>query len=133
MDQGSTVRGLGRVRRFYYGLIDELLDYAEHEFSISKPDKNGTSQREHLLEVQRQTGKTPKELEGPPFPTLVSHIWSAFIALSSARSMGMSGPDSLSYTEIKNWMDVTNNRLSARDVEALKSLDVIYLTTRNAK
>ena len=108
-------------------MIEELLDYAEHEFSISKPDKNGTSKREHLEQVERQTGKTPEELIGPQFPTTVSYIWSAFLALSSARTSGFSGPNPLTYTEIQAWLNLTNRHLSSRDVEAIKRLDVVYL------
>ena len=112
-------------------MIDELLEYAEHEFSLNKSGKDGISQREHLEQVQRQTGQTPKELEGTPFPTLVSHIWSAFAALSSARTNGFSGPNPLSYTEIKSWVELTNASVSARDVEAIKSLDIVFIRTHN--
>jgi len=84
-----------------------------------------------LQQVQRQTGKTPKELESPPFPTLVSHIWSAFIALSSARTNGYNGPNPLTYTDIKAWAELTNSYVSSRDVEAIKLLDTVFIRTQN--
>jgi len=108
-------------------LIEELLDYAEHEFSISKPDKSGISKREHLEQVERQTGKSPEELIGPQFPMSVSYIWSAFLALNSARTVGFSGPNPLTYTEIQAWLTLTNQHLSSRDIEAIKKLDIVYL------
>lgn len=108
-------------------MIEELLDYAEHEFSISKPDKSGISKREHLEQVERQTGKTPEELIGPQFPMSVSYIWSAFLALNSARTVGFSGPNPLTYTEIQAWLTLTNQHLSSRDIEAIKKLDIVYL------
>jgi hypothetical protein len=112
-------------------LIEELLDFAEHEFSISKPDKNGISEREHLEQVERQTGRRPKGLDGPDFPTLLSHIWSAFVALSSGRTMGFSGPNPITYDQIKAWKELTNTPLSSWEVEAIKRVDVIYMGSFN--
>ena len=112
-------------------MIEELLEFAEHSFKLSKTDQEGVTEREHLQEVERQTGKTPQALIGPQFPTLVSHIWSAFAALSSARTNGFSGPNPLSYTEIKSWVELTNASVSARDVEAIKSLDIVFIRTHN--
>lgn len=85
------------------------------------------SLKEHLELIEEQTGKTPKELETKPFPMLVQYIWSAFVGLSDGRSAGFSGPNPLSYTEIKAWMDLTNEHLSPRDIEAIKKLDTAYL------
>ena len=108
-----------------------MLEYAEHEFSLSKTDQNGVTTREHLEMVERQTGKTPQGLEGTQFPTLVSHIWSAFVALSRSRSVGFSGPNPISYQDIKAWLELTNQTLSSRDVESIMKLDIIFLRNRN--
>jgi hypothetical protein len=112
-------------------LIRDLVEYAEHEFSVSKPDKSGTSEREHLEQVERQTGHRPKALDGPDFPLLMSHVWSAFIALSNGRSMGFSGPNPLSYQEIKTWKELTETPLSAWEVEAVKRVDVVFMGMAN--
>ncbi len=112
-------------------MIEELLEFAEHSFKLSKTDQDGLTEREHLQEVERQTGKTPQALIGPQFPTLVSHIWSAFVSLSSARTAGMSGPNPITYTEIKSWLELTDNTLSSRDIEAIKLLDSTYLRTQH--
>jgi len=112
-------------------LIRDLVEYAEHEFSVSKPDKSGTSEREHLEQVERQTGHRPKALDGPDFPLLMSHVWSAFIALSNGRSMGFSGPNPLSYQEIKTWKELTETPLSAWEVEAVKCVDVVFMGMAN--
>ena len=58
---------------------------------------------------------------------LLSHVWSAFIALSGARSMGFSGPNPLSYEQIKAWKELTCNMLTPWEVELVKRLDVKYL------
>lgn len=108
-------------------MIEELIEFAEHEFSISKPDKNGISEREHLEQVERQTGRRPKALEGPSFPVLLSHIWSAFITLNSARTAGFSGVNPITYEQIKAWKELTDTPLSSWEVEAIKRVDVVYI------
>jgi hypothetical protein len=108
-----------------------MLEFAEFNFKLNTPDKNGTTQREHLEQVERQTGRRPIALEGPDFPMLVSHIWSAFILLSSARSAGFSGPNPISYEEIKTWKELTETPLDAREVEAIKRLDTVYMRVMN--
>ena len=105
--------------------------YAEHSFKLNKPDQNGTTQREHLEQVERQTGRRPKELDGPTFPTLMSYVWSAFINLSNTRSIGFSGPNPISYIEIKAWKDLTESPLTSFEVEAIKCLDTMYMRASN--
>jgi|TARA_B100001093_G_scaffold175586_2_gene168338 hypothetical protein len=107
-----------------------LLEFAEHSFALNKTDESGTSEREHLEQVERQTGIRPKELEGPDFPFLLSHIWSAFIACSKARTGGFSGANPLTYENIKSWIELTGTPLDPREVEAVKELDVIYIRTQ---
>lgn len=81
--------------------------------------------------MERQTGKTPEELMGPEFPASVLYVWSAFVALNSGRSMGFSGPNPISYSEIKAWLELTNTHLSPRDIEAIKLLDTCYVRTHH--
>jgi len=96
-----------------------------------KTDQNGITEREHLEQVGRQTGRTPEPLIGPDFPQELSYIWSAFIHLSGSRSVGFSGPNPLSYQEIKCWMDITATPLKPWEVETVKSLDNIYMKVTN--
>jgi len=107
-----------------------LLEFAEHSFALNKTDESGTSEREHLEQVERQTGIRPKGLEGPDFPFLLSHIWSAFVACSKARTGGFSGANPLTYENIKSWIELTGTPLDPREVEAVKELDVIYIRTQ---
>ena len=110
-----------------------MLEFAEFNFKLNLPDQNGTTQREHLEQVERQTGRRPTALESPAFPLLVSHIWSAFILLSSTRSAGFSGPNPISYEEIRTWKELTETPLDAREVEAIKRLDAVYMRVMNGR
>jgi hypothetical protein len=112
--------------------MSDLLSWAEFEFELNKTDENGITQREHLQQVERQTGYTPKALENPtPFPKLMMYIWSVFIDLNSARTAGFSGPNPITYTEIKAWKELTETPLSAWDTQALKRLDQVFIRTTN--
>jgi len=68
----------------------------------------------------------------PPvgFPEPLSHIWSAFVACSKARTGGFSGANPLTYENIKSWIELTGTPLDPREVEAVKELDVIYIRTQ---
>jgi hypothetical protein len=98
---------------------------------LNKPDQNGVTLRENLEQVERQTKRRPADLDGPEFPYAVSHIWSAFVSLSSARSQGFSGPLPISYTEMKAWMELTQTYLQPFEVDAVKKLDSTYLRIAN--
>ena len=62
-----------------------------------------------------------------------AELWSAFILLSNTRSAGFSGPNPISYAEIKTWKELTETPLDAREVEAIKSLDEVYMRVMNGR
>ena len=64
---------------------------------------------------------------------LLSHIWSAFILLSNSRTMGFSGPNPITYEQIKAWKEVTQTPLEGWEVSALKRLDTIFIRVMNGK
>lgn len=84
-----------------------------------------------MEQVQRQTGLELKDLDGPDFPTLVDHIWSAFISLSNSRTGGFSGPNPITYEQIKAWKELTDTPMTAWEVEAVKRLDGVYIRVHN--
>lgn len=110
-----------------------MIQWAEHNFKLNKPTESGATEREHLEQVERQTGRKVEALEPPTdFPILLSHIWSAFISLSNGRSMGFSGPNPIGYEQIKAWKELTETPLAAWEIEAIKRLDVVYLGVANS-
>jgi hypothetical protein len=109
-----------------------LCEWAEHQFKLNKPDKDGITEREHLEQVERQIGRRPEALEPPTvFPQLMSHVWSAFIALSNSRTQGFSGPNPITYEQIKAWKELTETPVEPREVEAIKRVDTVYMRVAN--
>jgi len=106
--------------------------WAGHQFKLNLQDENGTTERDHLKQVERQTGRKLKALEPPtPFPSLIAHVWSAFIALNSSRESGFSGPTAISYVQIKAWKELTETSILPWEIEAIKRLDSEYLRVAN--
>jgi hypothetical protein len=87
--------------------------------------------RDHYEQVERQTGKRPPELIGPEFPRRMSHIWSAFLDLSTTRPQGFNGPLPIPYTEIKAYEDFYGLELTPLDIDTIKRLDNAFLRTAN--
>jgi hypothetical protein len=108
-----------------------LEEYGAWDFKLSKPDKDGVSEREHLEQVEKQIGITPIALEAPPFPLDMEYVWSAFLSLNEGRGAGFSGPLPISYQEIKSWMELTGNILTPFEIDAVKRLDRVYIKVVN--
>ena len=123
-------RGSRRSTGFYSDLIDQLVEFAEWTFEFDKPQEGGTK-RDHYEQIERQLGYTPEEAIGPDFPLLVQHIWAAFCSLSTGRTTGFSGPDPITFEQIKAWKELTGEPLSSREVEAIKRIDAVFVRVMN--
>jgi len=51
--------------------------------------------------------------------------------LNNTRGQGFSGPNPITYTEIKDYKELTETPLAPREVELLKHLDAVYMRTTN--
>jgi hypothetical protein len=109
-----------------------LCEWAEHQFKLNRPDKDGITEREHLEQVERQTGRRLEALEPPtPFPMLMEHVWSAFINLSNSRTTGFSGPNPITYEQIKAWKELTETPIDPWEIQAVIRLDRVYMGVAN--
>ena len=89
---------------------------------------------DHLKQIEKQTGKTPRELqELPEFPEELSYVLYVFQKMSKQRQVGFNGPLSLSYQEMESFIRLTGTRVSRREVEAITELDRSYLEGLNGK
>lgn len=85
------------------------------------------SQREHLEQVAKITGKTPDELVAPDFPDLLLYLWEAFLDLHKGRSYGMNGGNPLTWSDIAAWCNLTGIVLSSWEVTTIKALDMAWV------
>ncbi len=61
----------------------------------------------------------------------MSHVWSAFISLSNSRTAGFSGPNPITYEQIKAWKELTDTPLDSRDVQGVMRIDAVYMRVAN--
>lgn len=87
-----------------------------------QPD--GCTLREQLLSVQRQTKKTPVELQNlTELPESCYSIWGHFLALDSKRSSNGYGANPLSYSDIKAYFDLIQETVEPCEVRLINTLD----------
>jgi hypothetical protein len=96
--------------------------------------KGKATESDHLAQVAKQLGKDVGEIEKSndfaPFPTIADFVWSNFMELHDDRTYGMNGPDGISYVSIKAWCDLTSVELTPWELTIIKSLDKIWLKSR---
>jgi len=106
---------------------EALLQFAEHEISLSARQSDGATLREHLESLANQTGEMPQELEAVDCPEPIRYLWGYFTSMSKRRTWngGMANP--ISNQEMQAWAQPRGIALSAFDVEALDDLETMYI------
>lgn len=70
----------------------------------------------------------PEELaNAPAIPESVAYLWAYFWELSRARSNNGFGPLALQYSDIEAWTRLTRQKLDPWELNAIVSLDALYL------
>jgi len=98
-------------------------------------DTDGTSKRQHLLKVVEEAPEGSElyesalaELdESPTIPFYLEHIWEWFWQISRGRSGGLSGPNPLTWQDIKSWKDLLEIQIRPIEIEILYEIDSVYL------
>ena len=83
----------------------------------------------HRLEVQLVTALRRHLADGQPvhLPEAGRFLWRAFVELDATRSMHMSGPNPIAYTEIEAWARLNRCPLGARHVRIIKAMDATLI------
>lgn len=76
--------------------------------------------------MQKQTGRTPIALQGPEFPELLGYIWLAFLDVRATKRSTETGPEPITYTDLKDWGFLTGASPTPRDIELILKLDKVY-------
>jgi hypothetical protein len=61
----------------------------------------------------------------------MAHVWSAFITLNNTRTAGFSGPNPITYEQIKAWKELTETPISPWEIKAIKRVDTVYMGIAN--
>ena len=128
MDHGAGQPLHRGPSKFHEGLIDDLIEFARSEFELDQPDEQGVSKRATLLDVERQTGETPKALlEARQQPEGTEFVWQVFNELSMTRGIGMAGAQPITYLELDAYQRVSGLTLTAFELQAIRELDITFL------
>lgn len=73
--------------------------------------------------MERQKGRRPSRLDGPPLPPDGAHIWEWFGELDAARGSNGFSPNPISYQDVSAWVDLTGTITRPTEVRAIMLLD----------
>lgn len=97
---------------------------------MSEPQADGSTLRESLESVERQTGKRPARLIGPALPDEAAHIWGWFVALSNQRGSSGFGIEPLRWLDIWAWSSLSGTLAFPWEIDAIVRIDAIYRKVR---
>lgn len=83
--------------------------------------------REHLEAVERQTGRRPRDLDGPPLPDCVAHVWSWWQDLHVARGGTGFGPAPIGWQDVAAWSALTGTITRPAEIRLLMDIDRAWL------
>jgi hypothetical protein len=82
-----------------------------------------------LLSVERQTKRTPKQLQDLlELPASMYQVWSHFLALDSTRQSNGYSANPLSFTEIASYFSLIKEDVEVWEVQLLRRLDQTLLS-----
>lgn len=77
-----------------------------------------------------QTGIAPPELDVPPIPYELNHVWDYFCQLSAKRTNGGMAANPISDEQITAWERRRGFCLTPFENECIDALDVVYLSNQ---
>lgn len=104
-----------------------MIAFAEHQFALARRRPDGATEREHLLSVERQTGRRPAALDGPMLPADGAHVWASFLELSAGRGSNGFGPNPISWLDLLAWRMLTGVIVRPAEIDAIMALDRAWL------
>ena len=126
MAAGSNHLWKPRRSKFSTEDAQSLIAFCKQEFELSGGGAN--SLRAKLEQVEKQTGKRPKELdELVEFPASMMYQWSYFIALHNKRSSNGFGINPISYTEMQAYFNLIGYRPEEWEIDLISKLDSTVL------
>jgi hypothetical protein len=121
----------GRPRKFYRGLVEELIAFAEHEFWLSQRMEDGATRRQHFESAARQGAPSPY-LAGPPLPETLAYLWGWFRSIHEGRTPGM-GDGKATHLDLMAWQANNSVRLEPWEHDAIQALGTVWLAENSSK
>lgn len=97
---------------------------------MRQPD--GCTLREHYEAAARQ-GRRPADLDGPPCPPELVHVWKWFLALSGGRGNNGFGPDAIRWLDIDAWARLNRVAPTPYELACLQAVDAVFMEESQKK
>ena len=136
--QGGTLLDLGS-REFYKGLVDDLIVYAEHAFTLARPTDDGATEGDHRASAARQFAKLRRPIkrdlipDAPPFPDALEYLWRYFADILNGCGSNGWGPPEITWRDLQAWSEMTGNTIEPWECAALMRLSAVYVRINSAK
>uniref|UniRef100_UPI004037FFE9 phage tail assembly chaperone n=1 Tax=Cupriavidus nantongensis TaxID=1796606 RepID=UPI004037FFE9 len=93
---------------------------------------DGSTVRQNLESVARQSGRRPEGLDGPELPPAGFQLWEWFMELNNTRPAGM-GMSPITYTDIHAFFTMIGERPARWQLDAIRRLDCVVLRAANKR
>lgn len=87
---------------------------------------DGSTVRQNLESVARQTGRRPDGLDGPALPPAGFQLWEWFMELNTTRQAGM-GLSPITYPDIQAFFTMISEQPARWQIDAIRRLDRVVL------
>ena len=100
-----------------------MIAFCRHEAKLAQRT-DGVTLRAHLVaRAAKGNAFAIRELDGPPFPAALTHLYEWANELHGRSGVGMGGIAPLTYTTLLDWCTLTGRAVAPHEVAALLALD----------
>lgn len=120
-----------------------LSKWVKQFLDLNTPNSKGVSKRTSLEFSRKQEAKLGvsakvlakkyAELEEVEVPREVGHLRYHFIQLGNTRQEGVNGYNPITFTEIANYLALTETELTPWEIETIRFMDVAFLSEINKR
>ncbi|WP_443093265.1 phage tail assembly chaperone [Duganella lactea] len=107
-----------------------MVEYARASLKLSTKQDDGHTLEWHLNVIYEQSGEMPPELDVPPIPHELVHVWEYFCQLSAKRTNGGMAANPISDEQIMAWERRHGFRLTPFEGECIDALDEVFLSNQ---
>ena len=103
---------------------------------LAAKQDDGATLRDHLESIERQTGRTPEQLQPVDCPEAVRYLWEYFRSMNIRRASsgfgsimheGAGRRNPISHGEMESWARRNRFTLEPFEEQALDALEMMYL------
>lgn len=88
---------------------------------------DGSTARQHAEAYERQTGNRSPELDGPPLPLDLAHVWTWFLELHARRGSNGFSANSLTWVDLLAWVYLTDPGVRLVELRTIMVLDNAWM------